>query len=171
VSHCEVCHQREAVVHLTQAEAGEVRTLHLCSRCAAERGVATESAVVESPLGAFLAAMGGSGAMLAAAAAPADHCPDCDATLADFQASGRLGCPTCWERFDRPLRELLRRIHGSTRHVGNAPAGVSDGAPAPSRTQQLERLRAALAAAVAAERFEEAAELRDRLRALEESPA
>ncbi len=168
MSNCEVCHQREAVVHLTIVEGGEVRTVHLCSRCAAERGVATEAEVLATPLGAFLAAMGSSGAMLAAAAATAEHCPACDATLADFQASGRLGCPTCWEAFDRPLRELLRRLHGATRHIGEAAIPRDGGAATASVPDQRIRLRAALQAAVAAERFEEAAVIRDRLRDLEE---
>lgn len=168
MSNCEACHQREAAVHLTVIEGGEVRTLHLCSRCAAERGVATEAEVLATPLGAFLAAMGSGGAMLAAAAATAQHCPACDATLADFQASGRLGCPTCWETFDRPLRDLLRRLHGATRHIGEASFPADTEAAPVSLADQRMRLRAALQAAVAAERFEEAAVMRDRLRDLEE---
>ena len=106
--------------------------------------------------------------MLAAAAAPEVHCPACDATLGDFQASGRLGCPTCWETFDRPLRDLLRRVHGATRHVGEAPGQSAEGGAALTVAQQVARLEAALSAAVAAERFEEAADLRDRLRLLRE---
>ena len=166
MTHCEACHQREAVVHLTQAEGGQVRTLHLCSKCAAERGVATETEAIDTPLGAFLAAMGSAGPMLAAASAAAEHCPACDATLADFQASGRLGCPTCWETFDRPLRDLLRRVHGATRHVGEVPPTADGGSGVSTVSQQRDRLKAALAAAIAAERFEEAAEVRDRLHAL-----
>lgn len=170
MTHCEACHQREAVVHLTQAEGGQVRTLHLCSKCAAERGVATETEAIDTPLGAFLAAMGSAGPMLAAAASSAEHCPDCDATLADFQASGRLGCPTCWVTFDRPLRDLLRRVHGATRHVGEVPPTMGGQPGASTVTQQRDRLKAALAVAIAAERFEEAAEVRDRLHALGEGP-
>lgn len=170
MTHCEDCHEREAVVHLTQAEGGQVSTLHLCSKCAAERGVATETEAIDTPLGAFLAAMGGAGPMLAAAAASAQHCPDCDATLADFQASGRLGCPTCWEAFDRPLRDLLRRVHGATRHVGDVPPAMAGEPGSSTVTQQRDRLQAALTAAIAAERFEEAAEVRDRLQALGDAP-
>ena len=128
--------------------------------------MATETEAIDTPLGAFLAAMGSAGPMLAAASATAEHCPACDATLADFQASGRLGCPTCWETFERPLRDLLRRVHGATRHVGEIPP-TATGVPGVSTVaQQRDRLKAALAAAIAAERFEEAAEVRDRLHAL-----
>jgi protein arginine kinase activator len=113
--------------------------------------------------------MGSGGAALAAAAAPEVHCPACDATLGDFQASGRLGCPTCWETFDRPLRELLRRVHGATRHVGDVPGQAGEGASDLTRPQQIARAEVLLAAAIAAERFEEAAEWRDRLRQLREA--
>ncbi len=169
MTHCEVCHEREAVVHLTEGEGNQARTLHLCSRCAVERGAAIDAGTVGMPLAAFLAAMGGGGVMLASAGAQSVHCPACDATLGDFQASGRLGCPTCWTTFERSLRELLRRIHGAARHVGGRPADgdvVEGGGSAVS--QQVERLRAGLAAAIREERFEEAAVLRDRLHTLTE---
>jgi protein-arginine kinase activator protein McsA len=63
---------------------------------------------------------------------------------------------------------LLRRVHGATRHVGEVPGQGDPVAGALTPTQQIARLVAGLAAAVAAERFEEAAELRDRLRLLRE---
>ena len=44
-------------------------------------------------------------AVLVAAAATAEACPECGATLQDFRASGRVGCPTCWTAFERPLRD------------------------------------------------------------------
>lgn len=169
MTHCEVCHEREAVVHLTEGVGEDARTLHLCSRCAAERGAGLGPDVLVPPLAAILAAMGSGGVMLAAAEANAAHCPACDATLGDFRASGRLGCPTCWTTFERPMRELLRRIHGATHHVGERPAtgGAGEGGER-AISQQRERLRASLAAAIEEERFEEAAALRDRLHALTE---
>ena len=36
---CQQCDEREAVVLLKKVEGGEVRVLHLCEKCAAERGV------------------------------------------------------------------------------------------------------------------------------------
>jgi protein arginine kinase activator len=166
---CQSCHTQEAVVHLTQVAGDQVTTVHLCSKCAAERGIATETAVAQTPLGAFLAAMGKGGAPLAAAAAGGEACSACGATLQDFRASGRVGCPECWATFERPLRDLLRRVHGATRHTGqpyDAPDGTSRSADGPGvlRAQLREQLRVA----VEAEQFELAAELRDRLRGVDE---
>ena len=165
---CQQCETREAVVLLKKVEAGEVRELHLCEKCAAERGVSApgeESA--KTPLGAFLAAMGSdptSDSPLSAGAALAE-CPGCGATLQDFRRTGRLGCAECWATFEGPLRGLVRRVHGATRHVGELYA--APGAEPMDPDDLVRRLRERLAAAVLEENFEVAAELRDRLRGLE----
>jgi protein arginine kinase activator len=164
---CQQCETREAVVLLKKVEGGEVRVLHLCERCAAERGVPAGEESAKTPLGAFLAALGteaiaesplSSGAALA-------ECPGCGATLQDFRRTGRLGCAACWTTFEGPLRGLVRRVHGGTRHVGEYY--VAPGAEPLDRVALVRRLRDQLAAAVTDENFEVAAELRDRLRGLE----
>ena len=162
---CDQCHERDAVIHLTQIVNDQVSTLHLCEKCAAEKGVESAGTVLKTPLGSFLAAMGkGLPSEVTPAVATGDECPHCGATLQDFRESGRLGCPGCYRQFEAPLRELLRRLHGSTHHTGKryaAPgaAPVSDDAA----LRDLE-LREQLRVAVEAENFELAAELRDRLR-------
>ncbi len=162
---CESCHEREAVVHLTQIVNDAVSQLHLCEVCAAERGVEPPTQST-SPLGSFLAAMGKPGASAeAVVAAPVAQCPGCGATLQDFRETGRLGCAQCYEAFEGPLRDLMRRLHGAAIHVGERY--VEPGAGAESREQAAEVLRVELRKAVAAENFELAAELRDRLRAFE----
>ncbi len=171
MTQCQACHAREAVVRLTEIVGNDVTTVHLCSQCAAERGIESESDATQTPLGAFLAAVGASGAPVAAVAttAPAVACPGCGATLQDFRASGRIGCATCWTTFEPTLRDLLRRLHGATRHTGATYAvpGVTPGATTMSDGPLArETLRDALRAAVAAEQFERAAELRDQLRSL-----
>jgi len=160
---CDQCHEREAVIHLTQIVNDQVTTLHLCERCAAEKGVESPAAVTKTPLGSFLAAMGKE----AEAPAPrsGDTCPRCGGSLQDFRESGRLGCPECWRAFEAPLRDLLRRLHGSTHHVGERYADHQGELPGP--TIEAAHLREQLRAAVESENFELAAELRDRLRVLE----
>jgi protein arginine kinase activator len=113
---CDQCREREAVIHLTQIVNDQVTTLHLCERCAAEKGVESPGSVAKTPLGTFLAAMGKE--VEVPAPRSADTCSRCGASLQDFRESGRLGCPDCWRAFESPLRDLLRRLHGSTLHVG-----------------------------------------------------
>jgi protein arginine kinase activator len=162
---CDQCHEREAVIHLTQIVNEQVTTLHLCERCAAEKGVESPGGVAKTPLGSFLAAMGKGLPESVPVARSGDSCPRCGASLQDFRESGRLGCPECYRAFETPLRDLLRRLHGSTHHVGERYA-ERDGAVVNGREKASE-LREQLRLAVETENFELAAELRDRLRVLE----
>lgn len=161
---CENCGDREAVIHLTQVVEGEARTVGLCEECAADKGLQTQSAVAESPLGGFLAALWKGAEPGAEGVATTGRCAGCGATFADFRETGRLGCADCWLTFEAPLRVLLRRYHGSTSHLGRREAGAG---PPDRPSEELARdLREQLRLAVESENFELAAELRDRLKEL-----
>jgi protein arginine kinase activator len=161
---CSHCGEREGVVSLTQIVEGDVRTVSLCAKCAAEKGIETGLGVADTPLGGFLAALGESDdsdpSLVEALEA---RCAACGATLRDFRETGRVGCAECYQAFDAPLRELLRRLHGSTHHTGMRYAGSE-----PPRRVEPDRtmleLREQLRRAVESEQFELAAELRDRLK-------
>jgi protein arginine kinase activator len=162
---CDQCHEREAVIHLTQIINEQVTTLHLCERCAAEKGVESPAGVTKTPLGTFLAAMGKGLPEMTPAPKSLEVCARCGGSLKDFHETGRLGCPDCWRAFEAPLRDLLRRLHGSTHHLGERYAetvAAPVGGPTPAAD-----LREQLRLAVETENFELAAEIRDRLRVLE----
>ena len=165
---CDNCKERDAIINLTQVEHDSKVTLHLCEQCAQQKGVETGGAVLKSPLGNFLGAVvkGASPGALVPAAGDGLRCPACGSTLRDFRDSGRLGCDQCYVSFETHLRDLLRRLHGSSQHVGETyePPGATDDAN--PRSQLLE-LKAQLRRAVEGENFELAAELRDRIRVLE----
>jgi protein arginine kinase activator len=85
--------------------------------------------------------------------------------MADFRATGRWGCARCYTTFEAGMRDLLRRVHGSAKHVGKAYR--------PPKTEMMERsaqlgeLRERLRRAIESEQFELAADLRDRIKVLE----
>jgi protein arginine kinase activator len=159
---CDSCKERDAVVHLTQIVENAVTQLHLCEKCAAEKGVETTVSMPKHPLAGLLQA--------AQQQAPTSHgdavrCTFCSATLRDFKASGRLGCAHCYGAFESSLRELLRRVHGNSRHVGRRYDP-----PSPDvleRETTLGELRDRLRRAIESEQFELAADLRDRIRVME----
>ncbi len=161
---CDQCREREAVIHLTQIVNEQVTTLHLCEKCAAEKGVDSPGAAVKTPLGSFLAAMG-KGPDQLPVPRTGDTCRRCGGTFQDFRETGRLGCSDCYRSFETPLRDLLRRLHGSTHHLGERYAEREPALVA--ARQQAAELRERLRLAVESENFELAAELRDRLRVLE----
>jgi protein arginine kinase activator len=162
---CDHCKERDAVINLTQVEHDSKITLHLCEQCAQLKGVETGGAVLKSPLGGFITAMGKGGATLLPTPTDGLRCPSCGGTLRDFRDSGRLGCDQCYAAFDFHLRDLLRRLHGSSQHVGERYAAPG-GDEADPKGRLLD-LKAQLRRAVESENFELAAELRDRIRVLE----
>lgn len=159
---CDFCGEREATVHLTEMIDDQTRELHLCETCAREKGT---KAVQQFGLSDLLAGLVDFGTKLEGEVRSKPACPQCKMTYEDFRKSGRLGCGTCYETFRRYLSPLLKRIHGSPHHVGKIP-------PVPGEKsghvqEDLARLKERLKEAVAAEVFEEAAQLRDRIRTLE----
>ncbi len=159
---CDNCGSDDAVVHLTQIVNKEMSVHHLCERCAAEKGIDTPSSSSTLSVAEFLAQMGQEESSPRTALA---SCSFCGVTFQDFRRSGRLGCPHCYTSFEAQLRALLRRIHGSTQHVGKVyltpDTSESDVA------RQLSGLRRKLERAVEREDFELAARIRDEIRALE----
>ena len=91
-------------------------------------------------------------------------CPLCGMTYFDFQKTGRLGCGTCYKTFERNLSELVRKIHGSDRHVGKMPF---KGKETLDTQKELQRLKKELNELILAEEFEKAALIRDRVKELE----
>jgi protein arginine kinase activator len=160
---CDLCKDGEAVIQLTEIEGSGVRQLHLCEKCAAERGVETTIGGAAKPqISNFLSTFH---EQMPGAKGEPVNCPFCSATLADFRATGRLGCAHCYEAFESSLRDLLRRVHGNSRHIGRRYV-----APLPSELPHVSsatELRDRLKRAIEAEQFELAADIRDKLRGIE----
>lgn len=159
---CDVCKEADAVVQLTQIEGTGVRLLHLCERCAAERGVETNVSAPKPQVTDFLQSVHQA---MQATQGDAARCAFCSSTFRDFRSTGRLGCAHCYDAFEKSMRDLLRRVHGSSQHIGRryeqhtineAPDGGT-----------VNELRDRLKRAIEAEQFELAADIRDRLRGME----
>lgn len=150
---CQRCNKQQATIHLTEILNNEKRERHLCEDCAREEGVAIKAQInLQDVLSGMLDAHESAGrdANL--------RCPDCGITYAEFRNQGRLGCPHDYDVFAEPLHEVLEKVHGATEHTGKLPlrAGCD------TRGQrELMQLRRRLQDAVEAERYEEAARLRD----------
>jgi len=158
---CEECGKRPATVHLTDFVEGQAVLRHLCEQCYAEK----EGGVVLPPSAVL--------AQLVAAVAPelremaTQQCPACGIRYLEFRESMRLGCPNDYEAFQKALEPLLESIHGATQHAGKVPPQADDAAATQGRIRSLQRRQEK---AVAAEDYELAAELRDRIKELENGP-
>jgi len=158
---CMICKQNEAKVHLTQMIEGKIKKVDLCEECSKAKGF-------DDPTGFNLAdlLLGlGASQEVAQAAGGETKCSVCGFTQAAFKKSGRLGCAGCYTCFGEGLEGLLKTMHKGTRHLGKVPQSLRQGRAAQERIALLQKL---LAQAIHTENFEEAARLRDELKALKE---
>jgi len=160
---CENCKHNQASVHTVTIINGVKQEHYLCSECAmgAQFSLPTLMDLLY-------------GAQTSGLQQSEDIC-SCGNSLIKFQKTGLLGCPECYTTYRSALLPVIKRAQGGRlRHVGRKPQqeeGREQAAsrkPAPNGPQdECSRLKEELKAAVAEERYERAAELRDRLRALE----
>lgn len=157
---CEICQQQEATIHLTQVVDGAVKKIHLCEACAAENGFDVHGPMSITDI---LLGLGGGGVEAPQVRSTERSCPRCHMRRADFKKTGRLGCPICYETFQDELTPLLRAMHRHERHTGKVP---SIEGREQKHTSEVNALNRALEKAIGAEKYEEAARLRDELKDL-----
>ena len=155
---CERC-PNEASFFYNETVNGKSGSLALCADCAAKAGFFTAGAAksLENDLYSVL--------FQKKQFPTAKACPACGATWAMIAESGAVGCPDCYNAFREELALSIRRMHGNTRHVGRAPARLK---AKREKADRVAELRAELKAAIETENFEQAAKLRDAIRAAEQ---
>lgn len=155
---CDRC-DKEATVHEVTVHKGQKVEKHLCEDCAKKDGIAVQShAPINALLSKFVMSAGGAGE----GGGKAASCPNCGMTWGEFRQHGLLGCAECYGVFEAHLGPLLERAQeGATHHVGKTPTRAGGSV---DRQRLLASLRKRLNEAIAAERYEQAAKLRDELR-------
>ena len=168
---CEVCQEREASVHLTNYLNGQKAEIHLCQQCAIEKGYLDaddESYTIQDLLSGFFNAQ----ANLATkdeSNQRTEHqlvCPQCQMTYQRFNKIGKFGCSKCYQTFSSFLNPIFRRVHsGNTSHTGKIPKRQHVHL---QHQRLIQNYRDQLQEFVKEEKFEEAAELRDKIKDLEQ---
>lgn len=169
---CDVCHKGNATVHLTEIVDNQITELHLCEDCARQKGAQMEQ---HFGLADLLAGLADLGQQFEGQGVSDGKCPSCGLTYQDFKRVGRLGCSECYSAFKDSLKVLLKRIHGSTQHLGRVPIEQKKQIKKSLRVirslkekpDELAVLRAKLQKAIEVEEFEQAAKLRDKIKAIE----
>jgi len=157
---CDQC-QNEATVHEVTVHKGKKVEKHLCEQCAKTEGIAIQS---HPPIAEMLSKFVMSTGAGEKGSRAGQACEGCGMTYADFRQTGLLGCEQCYDAFEDQLGPLLERAQeGGSHHVGKTPRrGGGD----LDRGKVVATLRKQLLDAIAAEHYEKAAELRDRLRSV-----
>ncbi len=171
MQYCSACQTAIASVVILDLDEGAVSSSqHLCQNCAEQLGLAQPKAPPKFSAEILEDLLGGMKSTQSAPRHQADACPGCAMSVSEFRNKGRLGCPRCYDTWRNDLLPLLQRIHESQSHRGRLPGHLAS-APPPSNEQDLTELRQKLEDAVRGERYEEAAQLRDDLRRLEQGGA
>ena len=192
---CERCKKREATILYREfGTNGEKTELRLCEACARKMNIGSDLADFEDDLsfGVMLSAFFTGQSEEKKVDYDRVICPDCKTRYTDFVRQSRFGCPSCYEVFDVLMRDNIKQLQGSDIHKGKRPKyglrmrpesearemAVNEGSEketsvAPASSPEVERriqirgLRVQLNAAVREENYVRAAEIRDRIRALE----
>ena len=167
---CDNCHKNEAAIYVTEITPEGRIDHHLCEQCAARLGLLSEKNKVFS-INDFLSGIFNHNSR-PEADAPAEQvnlknqlvCPNCHMSYADFTRTGKIGCSVCYKTFGSRLEPLLRRIHGSSSHIGKIPRRAGG---ALGLKKEVAALRRQIAKHIEAEEYEQAAVLRDRIKLLE----
>ncbi len=159
---CQRCGTRPATIHVTEvAAAGGHAEAHLCTACCQTAGWVP--AVPPPPVAELVATAPASDDLQGDESASEPVCPTCGLQFSDYQQANLFGCAHDYSRFAEPVEELIRRWHGAIRHTGRRPgeAALDEG------ESRRAAFQAELADAIAGERYEEAARLRDQVRLLD----
>jgi protein arginine kinase activator len=148
---CEDCRKKAATIFFKEVLPGKVVELHLCDACANKRGLVMHKKM--SPIELLQK-------LLKERSAQDEKviCPVCCLSLAEFKRHGRFGCSTCLKTFEPQIKNLIKKLHQSDKHVGRKPGRGQ------KKAFEVFKLREELKKALAREAYEDAAKIRDRLK-------
>lgn len=160
---CDLCN-KPAVVHEMTVKDGVKNEIHLCEEHAHAAGISLPGQPpINQLLTQYVVCKSGKTGKSSRTARKA--CKTCGTTFRTFRQSGLLGCADCYDAFEEQLSPMIERAqNGGTSHVGKCP---KRGGASLDRQLYIQRLFRELEEAVAAEQYERAAELRDRLHDLD----
>ena len=162
---CNKC-AKVATFHITDIEKGKPHEYHFCDEHARQHLAPSAESPDKPAMSDLAKALIGGTVEAAKEVGTLDQqtCPVCQISFGEFRSTGRLGCPHDYEVFRDELMPLLENVHDETRHTGKAPRRAPRD---PKQQTMLIQLRNDLKRAVAAEDYEMAARVRDKIKTLE----
>ncbi|MBQ8837052.1 MAG: UvrB/UvrC motif-containing protein [Clostridia bacterium] len=154
---CSKCKTNQATFFYTQSINGNESSVALCKNCAETSGMNTVSPL----FGSFFGTPAKSTRDIQR---QSKKCSLCALTFNDILSMGKVGCPECYNTFKEELGDTIRSIHGTAKHVGRTPSGTP--ANEIKQLSEEEVLRGKLTEAIKTENYEEAAAIRDKIKAL-----
>ena len=158
---CEKCGKHTATTHIKTIINGVMTEKFLCGYCANEVGFELNN---NNSLSGMLASMLNEMGM--SVQEKEKRCPVCGCTFSKIAETGKAGCADCYNTFKSELLPYLKRVHGSTKHIGKSPDTKTPKVDLKSE-DTVSQLRAQLDCLINEEKYEEAAVIRDKIRMME----
>ncbi|MGN0805117.1 MAG: hypothetical protein ACI4MS_07015 [Candidatus Coproplasma sp.] len=105
---CQNCKRRQATVNHSTVINGKTCEYNLCAMCADEMFGSFEQSF----------ANGLASGLFDEQFKEEKVCPSCGMRFADFERSGLLGCPSCYDVFHEELLPYIAKIQNKTEHIG-----------------------------------------------------
>lgn len=181
---CQRCNENEANVRYTEIINGEKREMMLCEECSHKLGLDNINFNMPIDFSSFFGGLLEDEAYSNQELMPLFQsvkelkCDNCNMTYDEFINQGKFGCPECYEVFSSKIDSLLKRLHGSNKYKGRrvlnstskqeqkSAEEISLGEQKKEKSTketQIEKLQKDLKKAVAEERYEDAAKIRDKI--------
>lgn len=190
---CDNCGKKEANVRYWENINGKKRELNLCDECSKKLGIGqidfSMPIGISSFLGGFMEDFQTKEFMPMLNELKTLKCNSCGYTFDDIINTGRLGCKDCYDIFQDRLDPIIKKIQGDNRHVGrigkiidskidninddkeeSMKKDIKNGENSKEDNKELskiEKLQEELKKAIAEEKYEEAAKIRDEIKKLE----
>lgn len=161
--HCQNCHKNFASIRYAEVVDGEVVDQHLCRECLDEKQNNQHAGFEFTKPSPFIRRDKES-ARHATSHYKVMGCSTCTTNLQSIIDTTEVGCSQCYETFSTQIDTILEGIHEGLSHTGKIPR--QDDLRAKTRAD-LQTKRALLKTSLSAERYEEAAVLRDEIKQLE----
>ncbi len=159
---CDMCRKNEAMIYVEQTSRLGVKKINLCQECAVTCGISPGSQEIDRQIDSLFEKM----QQLRREQALKDDsaCPVCGRLCSEFLATGKLGCPECYEIFKSEIENYFSKRKIAARYTGSMPRRLAN-----FRSVLTDRavIREKLDAAVKSEDYEKAAFYRDYLHAIE----
>ncbi len=168
---CDICKDKEATIHIQEVVNNNIKSMHICEKCAKKYGFNNELIDIGFHLMDFLhnfkpmkadeKKLNKKNKYPIVEDENVIKCSQCNTTYNKFLETGKFGCAYCYTAFRENIKPIIRRIHGKTMHKGNAPEKYK---------KQLKSMRSILSlnhrlkVAVKKEDFETAADIRDTIK-------
>lgn len=187
---CDNCGKNNANIRYLRNINGVKQEMNLCEECAEKLGVNDIKFNMpidfSSFLGGFFEDFEKTDLFPLLGTSKQERCSGCNSTFEDILETGKFGCEKCYSTFENEIDALMNKLHGSNRHIGrigkisnnssenetinNVETNNSINKDTQNNSQskdKIEELKLKLKQLIKDENYEEAAKVRDEIKALE----